>query len=615
MTKDNYILGISAHFHDSAATLLKNGAIVAAVSEERFTRRKADWRFPFSAIEYCTSLIPEDQSVGDVVFYENPLMKSNRIFTNAFKALPRGAPIWERSLASLDQMHHALPRHLWRLVNEDQNRVHFTTHHRSHAASAFYASPYERAAVLVVDGVGEWTTTSIWQGEGKTLTALREIKFPNSLGIFYSAFTQYCGFKVNSGEYKLMGLAPFGVPLFKQKIYDNLIDVKPDGSFALNHDYFSFSYDLSTISDRFCSLFGSKSLQPGEPLSAHYMNVAASCQAVTVDIMQKLARTALELSNTDTLCLAGGVALNCVSNGEMFRSIRNLKNIWIQPAAGDAGGSLGAALQLAVERDQLPVKSKTADLMQHAYLGPEFQRDDIIDALDLEGLVYDEFEADDDAFFETIVNALDAGQIIGHFNGRMEFGPRALGNRSILADVRPEDMLQRVNRKIKFREGWRPFAPMILENEAKNYFGQPNESPYMLLVTKLKEKHRKDLTIADMRAKGYTDIIDFRSFSPSVYPAITHYDFSARVQTVSKHSNPRIHELLLRFKSKTGTPMLLNTSFNVRGEPIVCTPSDAVNCFINTHLDMLVIGQFIVHKVKQSEQVKERVGKAVFDAD
>lgn len=615
MSTHNYILGISAFFHDSAAALLKDGEIIAAASEERFTRRKADWRHPFSAIEYCLSHIEEGQALNDVAYYENPRLKMDRIFKNALDVMPQGARLWPQTVSTLDQLNHVIPNHLRRLVGEDNSRVHFTTHHRAHAASAFYPSPFDEAAILVVDGVGEWTTTSIWHGKGNEVTALKELRFPHSLGLFYSAFTQYCGFKVNSGEYKLMGLAPFGEPIYKDIICNNLIDINLDGSFALNLKYFSFHHDLSTINPRFVELFGQKPKRPEEPFSQFHMNVAASCQAVTMMIMERLARSALTLTGSSKLCLAGGVALNCVSNGEIARNIKTLKHIWVQPAAGDAGGALGAALQLAATKDMLPKKSGKSDLMHNAYLGPEYSQDEMVEALDKEGLKYTRFETETDGFYDEVISALEEGQIIGHFNGRMEYGPRALGNRSILADVRPEDMLQRVNRKIKFREGWRPFAPMILAEEAKNYFTKPTDSPYMLMVSKLKTKFRKGPTLAEIRAKGITDIHAFRQSAPSDYPAITHYDYSARVQTVTRQSNPRIHNLMTRFKKNTGSPMLLNTSFNVRGEPIVCTPQDAVTCFLNTHLDMLVLGNIIVKKSEQGADIADKIGKVTFDAD
>ena len=491
-----YILGISSHFHDSAAALVRDGEIIAAAQEERFSRIKADWHFPDQAIAYCLSHLPAPNTPISIAYFENPALKLDRVLHNAARTAPRGAPLWPRTLNMMRDYGHGLPRQLLS-VCDDPNRIFFVPHHRSHAAAAFYPSPFDEAAVLVVDGVGEWSTTSLWNGSGDQLTPLGEILFPNSLGMFYSAFAQYCGFKVNSGEYKLMGLAPFGKPRFKKLILDRVIDLKPDGSFQLDMSFFRFDTDVSVISPLFEALFGQPTRRPEAPLDQHYMDIAASAQAVLQDVLVFLATTTLDKSGQKNLCLAGGVALNCVANSHLIANVPGLENLWIQPAAGDAGGALGAALDLAAH--QSAKQPAAANSIAGSYLGPDFDELSIRAALDDANLIWDQ----PDSLAEQTAAALAAGKIVGHFDGRMEFGPRALGNRSILADPRADNTLQRVNHKIKFREGWRPFAPMVLKDHAATLFDGPTDSPYMLLVASLKPKFRGDVSLAKARARAF----------------------------------------------------------------------------------------------------------------
>lgn len=615
--KEQYVLGISAYFHDSAAALVSGNKIIAAAQEERFTRKKADWDFPRNSIEYCLSKLPKDIKLGALAFYENPMLKMDRILKNAVSHAPRGTGIWPKTLETLNTLNKTLPGKLLQLMPDPQ-KIFFTSHHRSHAASAFYPSPFEEAAILVVDGVGEWSTTSIWHGKNDKISLQHEIHFPHSLGLLYSAFTQYCGFHVNTGEYKLMGLAPFGKPLFKNRIYEHLIEVDSEGNFTLNLDYFNFEVGNSTISPLlFHRLFGYPPRQPDEPISIHYMNVAASIQSVLNDIMLILARVALNKTGSHNLCLAGGVALNCVTNSEIARCTQELKNIWIQPAAGDAGGALGAALDIGhqLQKTELRRKDKKQDCMAFAYLGPDYNPDQILKVLQEHQLVYEDYSDDDNTFKEEVSQALQAGNIIGYFDGRMEFGPRALGNRSILADPRPSDMLQRANKKIKFRESWRPLAPVVLAEHEDKLFDSPVTDPYMLFVSQLKEQYHSKINLPQMRAQGLSELKQYMNRAPSEFPAITHYDYSARTQSLTSAANPRLHSILSLFYKNTGCPMLLNTSFNVRGEPIVCNPKDAISAFLNTHLDILAIGPYLVRKIAQNPAINKHIGKRTFRAD
>lgn len=615
MRGTGYTLGISSHFHDSSAALLVGTQIVAAAQEERFTRRKADSSFPENAIGYCLSHLPEGDSLDAVAYYENPRLKIDRVVRNALAQAPRGAGLWPRTLTLLRELTQDLPTQLGQIC-QDRDRVFFVPHHRSHAAAAFYPSPFDRAAVLVLDGVGEWSTTSLWNGEDGKLTAVSEIRFPHSLGLFYSAFTQYCGFKVNSGEYKLMGLAPFGMPFFQQKILDELIDLKADGSFALNMTYFDFATGLSATNPLFENLFGQPARHPNDPLTQHFMNVAASAQSVLEEAVLRLCATALKRTGQSNLCLAGGVALNCVANRRVRLDLPELKGFWIQPAAGDAGGALGAALDVANFRtgSAMTKTKRNGDQISSSLLGPEYSDQQIADALTGSGLVFEHPERADELIRLT-ADALSQGQIVGHFHGRMEFGPRALGNRSILADPRPSDTLGRVNQRIKFREDWRPFAPIVLAEKAADVFEEPTVSPYMLLVSDLKPQFRNDVTLADARARGLYDPLELQNAVATQFPAVTHVDFSARLQTIDADFGSRAYNVLKAFHAKTDCPMLLNTSFNVRGEPIVCSPEDAVACFLNTHIDLLVIGPFLVRKSVQSKSLRTKVGRMKFAAD
>lgn len=612
MTQTEYILGISAHFHDSAAALVQGDHILAAAQEERFTRKKADWGFPDQAIRYCLSQLPDGVSLDKVAYYEDPGLKVRRILETARETLPSGARLWPQIVETLKCLSRELPRQLEKVAG-DSGRIVFVPHHRSHAASAFYPSPFENAAVLVLDGVGEYSTTTLWSGGPTGLFPTGEIRFPHSLGLFYSAFTQYCGFKVNSGEYKLMGLAPFGMPEFHKTIRDELIEISEDGSFTLNMDYFSFDRDLSTTSPLFEMLFNQPHRHETAAITPFHMNMAASAQAVLEEAVLALAKTALERSNSRNLCLAGGVALNCVANRRLHRDLAGLDALWIQPAAGDAGGALGAALE-AARATAGPRAQPTGDSMAGGFLGPEYLDAEIQSVLDSAGLVYESIPDPAD-YAALVAEGLAAGQIVGHFHGRMEFGPRALGNRSILADPRGKDTLSRVNRSIKFREDWRPFAPIVLADQAATYFEEPTDSPYMLLVADLKSAFRGPVGVSEARAQGHHAPMQLQNAVTSQFAAVTHVDFSARLQTIDPATGSRAGRILHAFHTITGCPMVLNTSFNVRGEPIICTPKDAIDCFLNTHLDLLAIGGFLVRRSAQPDWVRQKIGRTRFAAD
>lgn len=609
MNLPGFTLGISAYFHDSAAALVQGDRIIAAVQEERFTRTKADWGFPEKAIRYCLSQLPDGTALDKVAYYEDPGLKVRRILETARAQQPSGARLWAPIVDSLKTLSDELPRQLARVAG-DPARIVFVPHHRSHAASAFYPSPFRNAAVLVLDGVGEYSTTTIWSADAAGLQAQAEIRFPHSLGLFYSAFTQYCGFKVNSGEYKLMGLAPFGTPEFCQTIRDEVIELGPDGDFTLNMDYFGFERDLSTTSPLFEILFGQPHRQETAPITPFHMNIAASVQALLEEAVLALAKTALQRGNSGNLCLAGGVALNCVANSRLRRDLPGLDALWIQPAAGDAGGALGAALEVARPSARHPV----GDGMAGGFLGPQYPDPEIRSVLDAAGLLCEPVPDPAD-YAAQVAQSLAAGQIVGHFHGRMEFGPRALGNRSILADPRGKETLSRVNRSIKFREDWRPFAPIVLADQASRYFEEPTDSPYMLLVADLKAEFRGSGGLREARAQGHHSPMALQDAVTSQFAAVTHVDFSARLQTVDPATGARAGTILQAFHALTGCPMLLNTSFNVRGEPIVCSPQDAVECFLNTHLDLLAIGGFLVRKSAQPDWVRHKVGRKSFAAD
>jgi carbamoyltransferase len=591
MTRARAILGISAYYHDSAAALLVDGELVAAAQEERFTRRRHDANFPAHAIRYCleTGRCTLDQ-VERVVFYDKPLLKFDRLIETYLATAPRGftqflraMPTWARDKLYMKQ---GLRRDLAALAGIGEAAVPkllFTEHHHAHAASAFYPSPHTQAAVLCMDGVGEWATTSVWRGDGAQLEPQWQIDFPHSVGLLYSAFTQFAGFKVNSGEYKLMGLAPYGEPVYAQRILDNLIDLKDDGTFRLDLDYFGYVTGLAMTNERFAALFGGPARAVDAPLSQREMDLARSVQMVTEEIVLRLARTVHRELGIDALCLAGGVALNCVANGRLLRE-GPFNSVWIQPAAGDAGGAVGAAYVAWHEYFERPRAPRTGDAMSGAYLGPVYDDDAIRKSLDAAGAVYSQLN--EKPLLAATASALAEKKVVGWFQGRMEFGPRALGARSILGDARSSDMQSVMNLKIKFRESFRPFAPVVQAERLSEYFDLDTPSPYMLLVANVSAPHRLPVDAQGTSAPG----LDKRTVIRSRIPAVTHVDLSARVQTVHADTNPRLHALLDAFHAHTGCGVLVNTSFNVRGEPIVCTPADAYRCFMRTDIDLLVIG-------------------------
>jgi carbamoyltransferase len=600
------VLGISAYYHDSAAALLEDGRVIAAAQEERFTRKKHDSRFPQHAVRACLDTgRTRLADVDFVAFYDKPFLKFERLLETYLAFAPRGfksfreaMPLWVKD--KLFQRSELL-RELKALDGEIDwdARLLFSEHHLSHAASAFYPSPFERAAVLTMDGVGEWTTTSLAIGEGRHLSVLREIHFPHSLGLLYSAFTYYTGFKVNSGEYKVMGLAPYGEARYADLIRKNLIDIKEDGSFRLNLDYFDYCTGLTMTNERFDALFGGPPRRPEAPLTQREMDLAASIQAVTEDIVLKLARGIARDTGEKNLCLAGGVALNCVANGKLARE-RSFQRLWLQPAAGDAGGALGAALvahHLYQRQERRPLGS--LDAMRGGYLGPSFSNEEIASHLKRCGAVFETL--DDSALLAASADALAAGKALGWFQGRMEFGPRALGARSILGDARSPTMQKMLNLKVKYRESFRPFAPSVLFEDVDKFFDLKDESPYMLLVADVKEEHR--IAMSDEQRKLFG--IERLNVPRSSIPAVTHVDYSARVQTVHRETNPRYHELISAFKERTGCPVIVNTSFNVRGEPIVGSPEDAFRCFMGTEIERLAIGNCFLAKEKQNPALRQ----------
>jgi carbamoyltransferase len=607
------ILGISAFYHDSAAALLEDGRIVAAAQEERFTRKKHDARFPLHAIRYC--LTEGGIALGDldrVVFYDKPFVKFERLLETYLSFAPRGyktfrmaIPLWLREKLFLKDL---LLKELRKISGSGKwnEELLFSEHHLSHAASAFFPSPFDEAIVLTMDGVGEWATTSAAIGKGNRLEVQKEIHFPHSLGFLYSAFTYYTGFKVNSGEYKVMGLAPYGEPRYKDKILEHLIDVKADGSFRLNMGYFDFCTGLTMTSQRFHDLFGGPPRKPDQPLTPYHMDLAASIQAVTEEVVLRLTRSLCEETGIRNLCLAGGVALNCVANGKILRDGR-CDRIWIQPAAGDAGGALGAALagyHLQLGR----ARTANGDAMKGAFLGPAFTQREIEDRLARCGARFEVLA--DSALIATGAEDLARSKALGWFQGRMEFGPRALGNRSILGDPRSPGMQKTLNLKIKYRESFRPFAPSVLRERVSDWFEMDCDSPYMLLVADVVTSRRREMTQEEKQLFG----IDKLNVPRSEIPAVTHVDYSARVQTVHEDTNPRYYALLSAFERKTGCPVLVNTSFNVRGEPIVCTPEDAFRCFMGSQLDALAVGNSYLRKESQDPALKRNY-EAAFEPD
>jgi carbamoyltransferase len=607
------ILGISAFYHDSAAALIEDGRIVAAAQEERFSRKKHDSRFPVNAVRYC--LAEAGARLGGVhrvVFYDKPFLKFERLLETYLAFAPRGfksfrmaIPLWLREKLFLKDL---LKRELRALdARGDWNEeLLFSEHHLSHAASAFFPSPFDQAVVLTMDGVGEWATTSAAIGKGNSLEVRKEIHFPHSLGLLYSAFTYYTGFKVNSGEYKVMGLAPYGEPRYRDTILRHLVDVKEDGSFKLDLSYFNYCTGLTMTNGAFDELFGGRARKPDELLTQRHMDLAASIQAVTDEIVLRLTRSLRAETGIGNLCLAGGVALNCVANGKVLRD-EKFDRIYIQPAAGDAGGALGAALvgyhmQLGRQRQA------NGDLMRGAYLGPAFAQTEIEDTLKRAGARFDVLE--EPALIERCAEDLAQGRALGWFQGRMEFGPRALGNRSILGDPRAPGMQKTLNLKVKYRESFRPFAPSVLRERVSDWFEMDCDSPYMLLVADVVKPRRREMTAEEKRLFG----IDKLNVPRSDIPAVTHVDFSARIQTVHADTNPRYHALLSAFERKTGCPVIVNTSFNVRGEPIVCKPEDAFHCFMGTELDALAVGNCYLRKQDQDRSLKRNYESA-FELD
>ncbi|NJK38881.1 MAG: carbamoyltransferase [Oscillatoriales cyanobacterium SM2_3_0] len=652
------ILGISAYYHDSAAALVRDGEIIAAAQEERFSRKKHDAQFPASAIRYC--LQEAGITLHDldcIVFYDKPLVKFERLLETYLSYAPRGfrsfitaMPIWLKEKLYLKTI---LKKEFAQLLGVKKARLPklmFTEHHQSHAASAFFPSPFDRAAVLCLDGVGEWATTTVWLGEGNTLTPVWEIDFPHSLGLLYSAFTYYTGFKVNSGEYKLMGLAPYGEPKYVDTILNQLIDLKDDGTFRLNMDYFNYATGLTMTNKKFDQLFNGRPRQPESPLTQREMDIAASIQGVTEEVVLRLARGVQRELNVDYLCMAGGVALNCVANGRVLRE-GPFKDIWIQPAAGDAGGALGAALAIwyqycdqprrldvlaqdpesAVFEGQLevpleattvgregtvatlprPIRSVSVplDQMKGAYLGPRFT--DVEIQADLDRINARYVRLDDAELMPQLARILAEGNVIGWFQGRMEFGPRALGGRSIIGDPRNTKMQSVMNLKIKYRESFRPFAPSVLAERVSDYFEMDSASPYMLLVAPVKTDLRIPMTAEQQQLFG----IEKLNVPRSKIPAITHVDYSARIQTVHRETNPRYHSLIQHFEQQSGCGLVVNTSFNVRGEPIVCTPEDAYRCFMRTEMDYLVLENYLLAKPDQTPWEKDESWKNEFELD
>jgi len=600
-----HILGISAFYHDAAAALLRDGEILAAAQEERFTRKKNDSDFPRHAIASCLNQAGLTAAqLNAVVFYDKPILKFARMLETYLAVAPGGwrtfpviLPSW---LGEKLNLRKTIREELPGLTAECP--ILFTEHHQAHAASAFYPSPFNDSAILTIDGVGEWATTTIGMGNGNQIKPLKELRFPHSLGLLYSAFTSYCGFRINSGEYKLMGLAPYGEPKYVETIYQNLIDLKPDGSFWLNLDYFNFLRGITMFNDSFNRLFGGKPRAPEAPIEVRHMDVARSIQVVTEEIMLRLARHARELTGQKNLCLAGGVALNCVANGRILKE-KIFDQMWIQPAAGDAGGALGAALAAWHDGSHQPKEPASSpalqkkDAMQGALLGPSFSADQIESALKSYGAVCRRLETSE--LLDFTVDLLKAEKVVGWFQGRMEFGPRALGSRSILGDARSPRMQSVMNLKVKFRESFRPFAPIVRRERVAEYFELDVESPYMLLVAPIRTELRFALP------DGVTGL-ELLKQKRSTLPAVTHVDYSARIQTVTETDNPLLYQLLLRFEQSTGCGVLVNTSFNVRGEPIVCTPEDAYRCFVNTEMDYLIIGNFVMERSVQAHKHIER---------
>jgi len=610
------ILGISAFYHDSSASLIDDGHILSAVQEERFTRKKHDKSFPLNSIEYCLSSNNLKLTDIDAIsFYENPQIKFNRLLHTYLRYAPNGMNSFSAA------MKEWLPIKLFMKKNINKNlskfygipykhipKIYFMKHHFSHAASAFYASPYKKSSILCIDGVGEWTTTSIWEGNDNIVKFIKHIKFPHSLGLLYSAFTYFLGFKVNSGEYKVMGLAPYGEGKYKNLILNNLIDLKEDGSFHLNMDFFDFHVGKSMINNNFCKLFNAYIRKENEDITAFHMDVASSLQSVINDIVIKIAKNIKKENNSDNLCLAGGVALNCVANGKLSDQ-KIFKNIWVQPASGDAGGSLGASLGLYYQGFNNKRIYYKKNIMKGSYLGPEFSDGDMEEFFEKYEINFEKLS--EKILLKKVANLLSKSFVIGWFQGRMEYGPRALGNRSILGDPRDAKLQNIMNMKIKKRESFRPFAPAIMEDHVDVFYNKTQSSPFMNFVTKLKDEHRINLKDTEKNLFG----IDLLNIKNSTVPAVTHVDHSARIQTVNKENNKKFYNLLSEFNNITQIPILINTSFNVRGEPIVCTPEDAYRCFMTSDMDYLAINNFLLYKKNQNPIVKNTYFHKLFESD
>ena len=598
-------LGISGLYHDSAAALCMDGMIIAAAQEERFTRIKHDLNIPYHAIDYCMKEAGSSvKNLDCVVYYDNPFLTLDRSLKNVIALGKEGKQFAERNLSSLLHNKIWIEDHLRKRYGKigREDALWFAEHHISHCASAFYPSPFEEAAILTIDGVGEWTTTAIGVGRGNSIQILKRINYPHSLGLLYSAFTYFCGFKVNSGDYKFMGLAPYGEPVYTDLIKENLIDIKQDGSFRLNLEYFDFYRNDVMTNEKFAELFGGERRAPESLITKREMDIAASAQKVTEEVILLLARHAKEITGMNHLVMAGGVALNCVANGKLVQE-NIFDDIWIQPAAGDAGGALGAALyaeyQLGKEK-----RVAAGDMQKGSYLGPQYSEEEIRSFLDKEGYKYHAIDKEQNLYLE-IAGLLEKGKVIGLFQGRMEYGPRALGNRSIIADARAEEMQAKINLKIKYRESFRPFAPSVLEEDVSKYFELTKRSPYMLIVANVNENRRKPFHVLESLTDSGYDMLQVVRTGRSDIPAVTHVDYSARIQTVSKETNPYYYGVLEAYKRKTNCSVIVNTSFNVRGEPIVCTPKDAYRCFMRTEMDVLVLENCILYKEEQGTFIDE----------
>ena len=615
-----YLLGLSCFYHDSAAALICNGEIISAVQEERFSRKKHDSRFPENALKYCLKSNKIDlRDIKNIVYYEKPFLTFERLLETYLAAAPRGGrsfvaamQVWLKEKLFLKSELKSKLKDIQKEINNNEDsyipEILFAEHHQSHAAAAFYPSPFEESVILCMDGVGEWATTSSWIGKGNKIKPLWEISFPHSLGLLYSAFTYYCGFKVNSGEYKLMGLAPYGEPIYTKEIKEKLIDIKDDGTFKLDMSYFKYHRGFRMTSKKFHQLFGSGPRDSEEELTQFHMDLASSIQAVTEEIVIKIACSLKNETGIENLCLAGGVALNCVANGKLLEK-KIFNNIWIQPASGDAGSALGAALVGWYEHFNNSRKVNPSDSMKGTYLGCNFSNAEIVQYLRKINASFETYQ--DNELFEKIALELEQGKVIGWFNGPMEFGPRALGGRSIIGDPRNKNMQSVMNLKIKYRESFRPFAPSVLEEDVGSQFEMKNKSPYMLLVAQVKKELCFDMTSEQKKLFG----IEKLNINRSKLPAITHVDYSARVQTVNKETNSRYYNLINAFKKLTNCPLIVNTSFNVRGEPIVCTPQDAYRCFMRTEIDILVLQNQILYKPAQPKLEKDETWKQEFELD